>query len=234
MKLKDMDIVYVVKDSAYNEELKYSLRSVEENFPHNRVWIIGGKPIGVHPDKQVPIVQKGRTKWDRVRNLWGMICENKEITDKFVIFNDDFFILEPVKELPAYSDGDLEALAKRVIKNNNGRPTFYTNRIMKCAEILKNAGLSTHSFEMHVPMVIDKKLMLATREKFPGAPASRSLYGNYNHIKPCRLSDGKIITLRGVPHEGQVFLSTEDMSFSDGSVGRYIRYRFPNKSRFEK
>lgn len=234
MNLNDMDIVYVVKDSAYNEELRYSLRSVEKNFPHNRVCIFGGKPIGVHPDKQFPIVQEGRTKWDKVRNLWGMICENKEITDKFVIFNDDFFILEPVSELPAYSDGNLESLANRVMKKNGDKPTFYTNRILKASKILKDAGLTTHSFEMHVPMVIDKGLMLKTREKFPGAPASRSLYGNYNNLKPSKTADGKIVTLRGLPKKGQVFLSTEDMSFNDGQVGKYIRDMFPVKSRWEK
>ena len=234
MNLADMDIVYVVKDSAYNDELKYSLRSVDKNFPHKRVWIYGGKPIGVHPDRQVPIVQKGKTKWDRVRGLWGMICENKEITDQFVIFNDDFFVLEPVTELPAYSDGSLKDLAQRIMDKNNGRPTYYTNRIMKCSQILEEAGYTTHSFELHVPMVIDKKLMLATRAKFPGAPASRSLYGNYNHAKLHKMKDNKIVHLMGIPGKGQKFVSTEDMSFADGEVGRYIRGMFPDKSRWEK
>lgn len=234
MKLEDYDIVYVVKDSAYNEELKYSLRSVEKNFPHNRVWIYGGKPIGVHPDRQVPLVQKGKTKWDRVRNLWGEICNNKEITDRFVIFNDDFFVLKPVESLPFYSDGTLKMLADRIIKKNNGKPTYYTNRIMNCAKLLKDAGLTTHSFEMHMPMLIDKDYMLATREKFPGAPASRSLFGNFVGVEPCKMKDGKIVTLRGLPTKDQIFLSTEDMSFADGEVGRYIRSMFPDKSRFEK
>lgn len=234
MSLQDYDIVYVVKDSAYNEELRYSLRSVEKNFPHNRVWIFGGKPIGVHPDKQFPIVQQGKTKWDRVRGLWGLICENPDITDRFVIFNDDFFVLEPVTELPFYSNGSLEALAKRIIKKNNGKPTFYTNRIMTAAKLLKEAGCTTHSFEMHMPMLIDKDYMLATREKFPGAPASRSLFGNYNELTPCKAKDNKIVTLRGLPKKGQTFLSTEDRSFSEGEVGKYIRDLFPVKSRWEK
>ena len=38
------DIVYIIKDDLPTTELKYSLRSVEANFPHRLVWFVGGKP----------------------------------------------------------------------------------------------------------------------------------------------------------------------------------------------
>lgn len=234
MNLKDMDIVYVVKDSAYNDELKYSLRSVEKNFPHNRVWFYGGKPIGIHPDKQVAIVQKGKTKWDKVRSLIGMICENDEITEDFVLFNDDFFVLQPVVNLPSFCDGTLDNLANKIIEKNNGRPSPYTNKIIEASILLKKAKRTTHNFELHAPMIINREKMLKTRERFPDAPASRSLYGNYNKLKPRQLNDTKIVSLRGKPGLSKVFVSTEDRSFSDGEVGEYIRSLFPTKSRWEK
>lgn len=234
MNLRDMDIVYVVKDSAYNDELKYSLRSVEKNFPHNRVWFYGGKPIGVHPDKQIAIVQKGKTKWDRVRGLLGMICENDEITEDFVLFNDDFFVLQPVVNLPSFANGTLEGLADHIMEMNNGRPSPYTNKIIEASMLLKKAKCKTHNFELHVPMIINREKMLKTREKFPDAPASRSLYGNYNKLKPRELNDSKIIKLTGKPGLSKIFVSTDDRSFAEGEIGKYIRDMFPVKSRWEK
>ena len=42
MDTKDLDIVYFVKDTPTNEELRISLRSVAKNMPHKRVWVFGG------------------------------------------------------------------------------------------------------------------------------------------------------------------------------------------------
>lgn len=38
------DVVYFVKDTERNEELKYSLRSLEQNWKYNKVWFCGGCP----------------------------------------------------------------------------------------------------------------------------------------------------------------------------------------------
>ena len=55
--MKNYDIVYFLKDTYYNEELRYSLRSVEENFPHARVVFAGGCPVGFKPDLHIEIEQ---------------------------------------------------------------------------------------------------------------------------------------------------------------------------------
>lgn len=39
-----MDLVYIVKNSEVNEDLRYSLRSVAKFVPHNKIWIVGYKP----------------------------------------------------------------------------------------------------------------------------------------------------------------------------------------------
>lgn len=49
-KANNYDIVYFVKESAKNEELRYSLRSLK-NFPHGRVWFYGYCPSFLKPDK---------------------------------------------------------------------------------------------------------------------------------------------------------------------------------------
>ena len=54
-----MDLVYVVRDGA-NPELRYSLRSVAVNLPHDRVWIVGHVPAWITGCETVPTVQAGR------------------------------------------------------------------------------------------------------------------------------------------------------------------------------
>ena len=44
MKNKKYDVVYIVKEDPRNEELRYSIRSVCENFPVRNIWIFGYCP----------------------------------------------------------------------------------------------------------------------------------------------------------------------------------------------
>ena len=235
MNLEDFDIVYMVKDAIYNEELRYSLRSVEKNFPHKRVVFIGGKPMYCNPDKQIVVNQKGATKWDRVRAMLKQIAETDDITENFVLFNDDFFIMEPVTELPPYRYGTLQELCQRIERKNKGRPTKYTLSLEKTIKALEEKGLPTINFELHMPILLNRGKLLEVIERFPEVKGTRSLYGNsylVSFSKP--MKDVKIFGSKTVPSEGQLFLSTDDVSFANGEVGRFIREAFPDKSKFEK
>lgn len=236
MKLEDMDIVYVVKDAVYNEELRYSLRSVEKNFPHNKVFFYGGKPMYFHPDKLVPIVQKGKTKWDKVRAMLKTIAEDDRITENFVLFNDDFFVMKPVEKLPLYRYGTLEQLCRRIKKNNGNRPTGYTQNIERTIKILKEKGFCTWNFELHVPMLFNRGDLRELIALFPDVRGTRSLYGNlYSDEDNVRdMKDIKVFKTDELPPKDALFVSTEDLSFSRGKVGKLIRSTFPDKSKFEK
>ena len=129
MDTKDLDIVYFVKDGTRNEELRYSLRSVSMNMPHKRVWIFGGCTLNIVPDVRVKVAQTGKTKWDRVRNMYKMVCENKEITDNFIMFNDDFFVMHPTDHIEYMYRCSLEEHIKILEPH---RPTEYSRLLRKC------------------------------------------------------------------------------------------------------
>ena len=59
------DIVFVLKDKLDTEELRYSLRSIEKNFPHRYVWFVGGQPEGFKPDRALPHKQSGSVGHDK-------------------------------------------------------------------------------------------------------------------------------------------------------------------------
>ena len=227
------DIVYFVKDAPANEELRYSLRSVCENFSFRRVWFYGGRPSYLQPDGWVHVIQNQRTKWMRTTNMIRQICENDEITDDWWLFNDDFFVMRKSEPVPAAYEGDLFRHIVEIENRHGQAATAYTKELRRTAGRLTAAGLETKNYALHVPILINKEKALATLEAFPECPMFRSLYGNYNEIGGIQMQDVKIAGMERLPKEDALFISTDDGSFMSGAVGRLIRERFPDPCKYE-
>ena len=173
------DVVYVIKDSSMNPELFYSLRSVEKNWQYKSVWFCGGCPDKLKPDRIMRVKQEGLDKWSKVRNMLIKICKNNEITEDFWLFNDDFFVLKNISEtMPPQYNGELIDYIERIELKQNGTDGF-TERLRLLYHDLLEANLSTLNYEVHKPMLLNRKKLLEVLEKFPNTPGFRSLYGNY-------------------------------------------------------
>ncbi len=233
------DIVYFVKDCTINEELRYSLRSIEKNFKYRDVWFYGGCPVNLKPDHHVAVAQNEPSKWERVRAMMMKACENDKITEDFWLFNDDFFVLRPVPEdIPPYYNG---SVYKQIVKVENRHGMVindYTKRLRHLCQTLERAGKDCKNYGVHKPMLINRKKMLEVLKMFPDEPMNRALYGNYWDIGGVRRKDMKI-RVNSYPKMDEVktkweFVSTSDDSFREGEVGKYIRGKFNKISRFEK
>ena len=231
------DIVYFVKDEPENEELRYSLRSVEQNFTYRNIWFCGGCPEGLKPDKYFNIKQEAFVKWDRVRDMIEKVCQNEEISENFWLFNDDFFILKPMKTMKPQYNGELEPYYKYAESKHGGIADGFTIRLRQADADLKKAGLTTLNYEVHKPMLINRKKALEVLKAFPKTPCFRSLYGNYWHIGGIDKHDmkikvenyPKILAVQGLWD----FVSTDDLSFKNGNIGEFLREKFDKTSRFE-
>lgn len=231
------DIVYFVKNDVSNEELTYSLRSIEENWQYRRVCFYGGCPDNLKPDRLFRTEQKGLNKWQKVRNMIIEVCKNDDISEDFWLFNDDFFVLRPIEEnMPPQYNGDLVEYAN-YIEKKQGTADNHTCALKKAAEVLRNTGLNTYNYEVHKPMLINRKKALEVLEKFPDTHAFRSLYGNYWRIGGESIHDMKIKKLdykrMDLVDSFWQFLSTSDESFRGGNAGEYIKRKFNKVSRFE-
>ena len=234
MNLMDMDIVYFVKNSYENEELRYSLRSVEINLPHRNVWIYGTLPCGIMVDRVARIAQTGHTKWDRVRSMYDKLYINDALSDNFIIMNDDFFVMEPINEIKTHHGGTLQERIEVIEKAFNG-PTSYTMRLRRTNEHLKALGLPTKNYELHIPFMVNKNKFLEQLKTYHDiGGASRSFYGNTYKIGGTKIKDVKVYDLDDKFNHNTTFLSTSDDSFANGAVGEYIRSKFPKKSHFER
>lgn len=235
MPTRKLDVVYFVKDGA-NDELRYSLRSVEKNLNHRKVWIYGGKPANIQPDEYVHIIQNTRigTKWDRVRKMMREVCLNSKITEDFILFNDDFYVLKNTEEIRPEYRGSLSDHIITLESAYNDRPTEYSLELRKAYRKLKDLGLPTFSYELHTPIIFNRHKLLEIMGAFPDTHCTRTLYGNYYQIGGEQVEDVKIYANGQDINKEARFLSSEDSVFESSGVKKCLDEKFPTKSRFEK
>ena len=229
--MENLDIVYILKENMDPSELTYSLRSVEQNFPHRKVWFVCGQPKGLVPDGRIVHKQVGATKWERVRSSWMEICRNKDIADDFFLFNDDFFVLQPVTEFLNMSDGTIRRRVNELLERRGN--SNYCRNLKESEGLLREAGFNTNSFALHVPFLVNKVKVLETLNTFD-LPMFRNLYGNQHGVPFVYHPDVKIWEIDRVPSDDWDYVSTTEDTFRYGAVGQWIRKKYPTPSRFER
>ena len=229
--MRKYDVVYILKAGCSAEELRFSLRSIEANMTHGKVWFYCGCPAGITPDEHVPLVQTGLNKWERVRNTMVRVCKNDEITDKFWLFNDDFFVMSRMTRTVPFHRGELRDHIKG-IEARHGRPSGYSRRLKICENMLRDAGLTTLDYALHIPILVDRQKGLEALQKFPDCPMFRSLYGNYAGIGGEYHEDVKTVNPDKIIPDGADFFSTSNKSFG-GEVRRQLEERFLEPCRYE-
>lgn len=225
------DLIYILKADIDTDELKYSLRSVEKNFPINRVWFVGGQPEGLEPDIRIPHVQVGNSKWEMIRSSMWKAINDERLSEDFFLFNDDFFVMEPVDtdSFRNFVDGTLERRIDEL--HSEVGMNAYTRTLFKLEQELKTMHEPTMNFDVHLPMLLNKEQVRSTLYKC-SSPQMRSAIGNINRLPFVIHPDVKVYDLESVP-VNETYLSTNDDTFRKGNVGKYIRETFTTKSRFE-
>ena len=225
------DLIYILKADIDTDELKYSLRSVERNFPINRVWFVGGQPKGLEPDIRLKHEQIGNCKWEMIRSSMWKAVSDERLTEDFFLFNDDFFVMKPVDtdSFRNFVDGTLERRIDEL--HSESGMNAYTRTLFKLEQELKTLHEPTMNFDVHLPMLMNKAQVRSTLYKC-SSPQMRSAIGNINRLPFVIHNDVKVYDLESVPVD-ETYLSTNDETFQKGNVGKYIRETFTTKSRFE-
>lgn len=232
---KTKDIVYFLKETDENEELRYSLRSVEQNFPHKDIWFYGGCPNGIKPDLHVKCLQGTESKYLNVRTMLEQAIFNDDISDDFWLFNDDFFIMSPVAFVQPGIQGSLWRKIQQ-LETKYRKETAYSRKLKVTAYELKRLKKDRLNYELHYPMLINKKKAQKLLKEITSDIAFRSAYGNYYELGGVLIPDVKIFDTESLPHPDMhnVFLSTSDKSFAEGAVGEYIRRKFVDQCKYEQ
>lgn len=227
------DIVYILKNDIEPDELRYSLRSVCENFPCKRVVFVGGMPDGLSCDLYIPHQQTGVSKWEKSTSSLKVACENESLTEEIFLFNDDFFVLREVDtdNFINYTNG---TLGKRIrdLEGKIGKQSAYSHKLKDMFFSLKKQGKDTMSFAVHMPMLINRHKALELFANNHECYMFRSLYGNTYSIPYLFHKDVKVYTNDKMP-ESEDYLSTTEESFNKGIVGEYIRNKFSRPCKYE-
>ena len=112
-----MDIVFVVRPGESNEVLRYSLRSLV-NLPHRQVYISGYCPSWVKNVIYIATDQEGNDDLDNSNH--NLICAaiREDLSDNFILMNDDFFIMAPADVVPPMHQGSLDGTIERYKTGN--------------------------------------------------------------------------------------------------------------------
>lgn len=228
-----MDVVYVNKNGE-NPELRYSLRSLS-NVAHDKVFVIGGAPSWLNSDHAVhlPRAQKA-TSYSSTRALIKAACVSPEVSDPFQLWNDDFYAMRWIGELPIYHRGSVEAAIEKFATTK----TPWAKGLRETARLLEMAGVEEPMFyDTHIPLVVDKSRMLAalgwSDSSREDAVHVRTLYGNlWDGIGGVYHEDPKMLSKIGPFPEGS-WLSSGDNTYRN-VIEPVLRYHFPNPSIYEK
>lgn len=178
-----MDILYIIGQGSkwQDNELKYSLRSIEKNCTGvDRIFIGGYCPsfidkskvtfLSVHDDMRL----EGKHK--RVMDCFERVLDSCDIADDFLLSADDHFYVQPTDfdNYPFYRKGI--SLPR---KYEVGKP--YNNTLVSTRIVLEAAGLTINDFSWHGNTHFNKTLFLE-----PQFEAMRKI--SYNMQLGCELS----------------------------------------------
>lgn len=225
-----MDVVYIVGSGDDNEELRYSLRSLR-NLPHDAVWIAGYIPRWVTGVGRIPVEQASHKYANGVANVKAA-CLHPGVSEEFVYFNDDFFVLRPIDAIPVLHRGPM-----RVVGMKRKRQASYRVGAADTYRLLLRLGAPEPiAYEpIHVPMRFEKSKLLETLETGRDVPALwyRTLYGNQWSVGGTEHPNVKV-SRREAPDTDLAFLSTNSRSFRLGKAGALVRRLFPDPSPYER
>jgi hypothetical protein len=230
-----MDFVYICKDGN-NEELRYSIRSVVESFPDSKIWVVGGKPSW-YTGNYIEVNQNLSKYRNAIENLKAL-CNSEDISDRFVLMNDDFYIVKNIDSIKDYHGGPLLEkinLYQKLNSNSN-----YTRKLAATYKKIKSLGIENPlDYELHVPMVMEKEKLKQTLQNNYQF-LWRSIYGNVFNVGGEQMEDVKVyvkgpLVLKSynIKKDDHIYLSSADTSF-DILFNNILKKQFTQKTKYER
>ena len=228
-----MDFVYICKPGD-NEELRYSIRSVLYSFPDAKIWVVGGKPKW-YSGNYISVDQNHHKYANAINNLHA-VCDSDEISEEFVLMNDDFFIIKKINKIDQFYNGLLSTKIDRYIQITGS--SMYIKKLIMTRTRLVDSGIENPlDYELHIPMIMEKEKLKNIILKYPSC-LWRSMYGNIYNVGGSQMEDVKIyINKKHSARSNEIttnsiFMSTEDQAFKM-MLDKVLIKMFPDKSKYE-
>jgi len=247
METKKMDVVYVLGNGSKwkNNEIRFSLRSIEKNLSGFRNVVI----VGELPDFLQNVIHiKAEDIFNPKKNADGNIitkvlaaCNDSRVSDDFLFINDDHLVIQPihVADVPPLHKGDMTTYKSGYWKLN-----FWRKRLRRTMEVLRSHGLSTLHFDCHTPIIFNKEKFKDIIPVFNYQDdigyTMKSLYGNVMYPDGPFLTDQKKTVFRNytLSQLNKRLGTCTFMSFNDQGLNHSLKWwlmeYFPEPSSYEK
>ena len=245
-KSEPIDVVYVLGKGSrwHNNEIRYSLRSIQKNLiGYRNVFIVGENPGFTtnithipHPDELGP----GNADGNIIRKVLRA-CKRQRLSDTFLFINDDHFIIKPthVKDIPPLHKGDMTTFSEGYFKQG-----LWRKRLKRTRDHLVAAGLTAFHFDAHTPILFNKHLFPDAVSRFDYATAPgltmKSLYGNVVYPgQEVPLTTQKVVIFKPktIAEINQTTEQSYILSINDGGLNNSMRFwlqqTFPDPSKYE-
>jgi hypothetical protein len=232
-----MQMLYIIGSGSlhYNEELRFSLRSVQKHCPEINKIVVDGEQVHFLSNKvDYHYIEEAKgNKEYRIGMKIYNACKSGFIKGNFIFMNDDFFFTRPYDWNINYAKGELPSEGKE----------NYQKALSDTREYLLSLGKSVNHFDCHTPIIYNSEKFI---ELLPHLEKSKlttngytvkSLYGNIYELEPTLYNDCKLSTLQ-TESDFKKIKDTPVISCSDGSwqngVRKYFKNIYPNKSIYEQ
>jgi hypothetical protein len=230
-----MDVVIPYRNSASNGfELRYTLRGIAKFFPElENIFIIGDCPAYVHNIIHIPF-EESPERHHKQRNLCSKLlsaCEDKRVSDSFIWFSDDEFLLQPYQVNYNYCATLDESIKKFTVHQS------YRNTLINTYQKLGGEGYDYG----HGGMVFEKEKFVRAVGGLPWniawGYAIKSIYCSYNGLTGDQYPDLKIkneLPFKTISNmiTGRPYFSVDDRALNK-DMELTLKLLFPNKSIYE-
>lgn len=153
--MNDIVIPYI---NSGSKEIYKCVELIRKNLPHRNIFICGDNPE-IDDTIYIERNKTGGTRYlDAERNI-RLALEDERLSDEFYLFNDDFFILKPIKEVPLYHAGDIETVIKE--KESTIKTHAYAVALKNTKRWLEKKGIDDIvAYTLHLPVKMNKQKRL--------------------------------------------------------------------------
>jgi hypothetical protein len=240
------DAVYVCRPGE-NPELRISLRSLAANAAgiYRNVWIVGTVLPWLRNIAPLPLEPR-EDKFENQRQSLTAVVNHPDLSDEFVLLNDDHFIIQPIADWRTYHLGTAFGFLSQLFLGD-----MEGTNLNEWAHAVLNTALWTQAtadiaeplcYEAHIPLLFDKAKVAAVLNEYPteGYFAVGETYpitgaaGEGIVGQNTKVGDAGARGLLTVLGSGMPYVSTEDNVFEVGKVGDWLREMFPDPCIYEE
>jgi hypothetical protein len=239
--MQEIDIMIPLGGGSHNDdiELRMTLRSIDKHISGVRnIYIVGKCPAWVCNVIHVPMEDEHPCKETNIYRKILAACKLPTISDDFLFFNDDHFILQDFVacEFPYFYKGLLQQVPRKLPPYSK-----YGVCVNNTATVLLGKGLRERNFDTHTPIIYNKHKF---QEIMPGhdweqrfSYVVKSLYANLLEIEGVKVPDCKINDKPSVEEFKARIADRPCFSIDNGAFGETLHeiwYElYPTSSRWE-